>query len=662
MSDIIGFIEKFDLYTGIEGWAVDPESPEESVTLELVVGEVVIAESRSQFRRDDVAAELGFRCTAGFRFDGEDIQNLTRVPTPLHRHYVAVRVQGTEALLSSLVELPTVVSIIQDLKRRDLSTAAEAALQSELRLQDVKASSQSMLARSFRAFDENRQGFIEQAAVDQSGNIWAIGWMQRGHPFEFPAVIVDGQKFAAGVVTVSFNREDLPDTAVGIIAVIATDWRPSAHSEATLYFGTSPMFHLSALKPLPVVRMENIVGMFEQIKPRCTGLPVRYISRLLTSRNSWAISDLSKLGFPLDLYVDAMLVLPNFGCFAQGWILSPVKDVAKLRIKMGTVVLVGDEESLITKARPDLLSVSPGNVYGCERAGFVATFRGEVTSDELHDALLQVEFRDGTAATIALNPKLIRVVNTSADVESVRAFYPAIQYESYFSEFAKALRALEKTACGRVTSFQTSASDTVLVLTLPSERPDILLNLELLTERLDSLPDNLGLAIIAPRNQCRDQITQRVAKMSSLRPGRISLYFVDDTAYAFYALEKILAGLGASRFAFVGAGVHLGPAGWNLLTDRLDQSGDRLEFFHVSGSMDPAAIDYDNPSAVSFLWNYFDFSEYLFKTPGYVGGIHRDNGLTAYVGYIPTIHSLPAIRYRPHLSSPFVDAINDVAL
>lgn len=662
MPDIIGFVEKFDLYTGIEGWTVNPEAPEEPVTLELVVGEVSVAEAISGYRRDDVASELGLRCNAGFRFDGDLIQTLIRLPTTLHRHHLAVRVRGREVPLTSLVDLPSVLSVIQDIKRRDRSSAAEAALQSELRLQDVKAAAQPMLARSFRAFDENRQGFIEQAAVDQIGNVWFVGWMQKGHAFEFPAVIVDGQKFAAGVVTMSFPREDLPETAAGIVGVIATDWRPSAHTEATLYFGSSPMFHLSTLRPLPVVRLENIFGLFEQFKPLCSGLPVRYIERLRASKNSWSISDPRTLGFPLDLYVDAMLVLPEFGCFAQGWILSPVKDVAGLRIKLGDVVLVCDEESFVTKARPDLLSVSPGNHYGCQRAGFIATFRGEVTPDELYNGLLQVEFKDGTAATIALDPKIMRVMNTSADVDAVRFFYPAIQYERFFPAFAKALRTLEKTACGRVTNFLVSRVQTALVLTLPGDRPDILLTLELLAERLNTLPSHIGVVVIAPRGQGRDQVTQRIAKLAQHYPDRVSLFFVDDTAYAFYALETILRSVEANRFAFVGAGVHLGHSGWALLSDRLEQSGDRLEFFQISGSMDPAPVDYDAPSALSFLWNYFDFSEFLFKSPGFVGGIHRDNGLSAFVRYVPAIHSLPALVFRPSLSSPFVDAINEVNL
>ena len=72
---------------------------------------------------------------------------------------------------------------------------------------------------------------------------------------------------------------------------------------------------------------------------------------------------------------------PGFGCFVEGWILSPVKRVAQLLLRMGSIVLPCDPASLYFRPRGDLDQVYPDRTTLTRRAGFVATFLGGVPTE-----------------------------------------------------------------------------------------------------------------------------------------------------------------------------------------------------------------------------------------------------------------------------------------
>src|SRR5204863_3582412 len=84
--------------------------------------------------------------------------------------------------------------------------------------------------------------------------------------------------------------------------------------------------------------------------------------RILGSGASWLAIPAEKFGFAAEMSIDRAILIPFLGCMVEGWIISPVKEVAQLRLRIGSAILNCAPKSLYWKPRGDLCSAFPG--YG----------------------------------------------------------------------------------------------------------------------------------------------------------------------------------------------------------------------------------------------------------------------------------------------------------
>src|SRR5262249_42071274 len=164
--------------------------------------------------------------------------------------------------------------------------------------------------------------------------IWIAGWFDRDHPLELPAVVVDQGNHPAAVVLTSYERDDLPERGIGFVGLIASDWQPNSRNQVFLYFGPSGRYHLPVLNPLPIRAMRNFVEHFESIRRRCLAGRVSEFHRMLNSPEAWVPYSPQALGYHFEAFIDSALILPHFGCFAEGWQVSPVKRLEYISFKL----------------------------------------------------------------------------------------------------------------------------------------------------------------------------------------------------------------------------------------------------------------------------------------------------------------------------------------
>lgn len=532
-------------------------------------------------------------------------------------------------------------------------------VQTQQHLLMTKAAAESLITVAIREVDTHRRGFIEMAAVDGAGNTWIVGWMHQQPSNEFAAILYDHQKYPSALkILGEFPRDDIPAGARGIIGVLVSEWRPSDQSEASLHFGHDLLDHLRALRPLPVVKMATIIIMLEQIKTK-SGLPIGdIVAQALTQFSDWAATDLGRAGFPVKIETDAVLVIPGFGCMLRGWILSPTKQIATIRVRLGSSVLACDESMLVGEARPDVIASLP-LASGATFPGFVGLFIGNVSPETVQDPLLQIDFVGGSTVTHEIAPQKIKVLGISADLEAISRYYPAIQFENNFAPLARAIRSFERQRASRLFEFKVSRVDKALIVALPLDRSDAAITLEALAELQPALPADIGLVIIASRNNDRAVVTSRFHALAARSAMAPSLFFVDDARHAFFALEKILPTVEATRFAFVSSGLHLQAAGWAALIEALGHDSGALRYFRPDV---PArgSLRGQHPLAGCFSWTRDDFLRYAQSMSGYVGGLHDDNGMARYANGSIESTTIPSARFRPEIPSPLAVAVNSI--
>jgi hypothetical protein len=371
-ADYRGYIDLFDPAVGLQGWVVNIAEPTRRMRLELTVDSTVLAECNVDQPRDDVARRYGCpHAMPGFSFPPNALAKARELSAADGDKRIAVRVAGTMFLLPCARELPTVAELAALAERgrssEVVSLAGDAAL---TRLpQDITAATQILRVRAaalaelaLRPISENQRGAIEAISVDPAGTVWIAGWMHKGHPLEFPGVVSDRQKFPAAVFLTCHERADLPDDRVGMFGAIKSEWRPAAGSrDVFLFFDQGGRFHLRTTNPLRIATGEELLEFFERIKPSCYGRRTTALQRMLTGSHSWLPGTGRVAGFPIEAWFDHAVLLPSFGCFVEGWVVSPVKRVAQLLLRIGSIVLSCDPASLYFRPRGDLDSVYPNH-------------------------------------------------------------------------------------------------------------------------------------------------------------------------------------------------------------------------------------------------------------------------------------------------------------
>jgi hypothetical protein len=623
-----GFIDLVDGVQGVRGWALDLMAPQMPVRLELMIGDVVVAETQPTLPREDISDALGMPVNPGFHFDASSLAMLTELAEAPDDE-LAVRIAGTPLLLGMSDEPPTVTQLAQRIRQ---VTAPEVARHStadlELLLDDLRSEAVSLVEQGLRPVPENLQGYIETLAIDTSGQVWIIGWMRRGHLTEFSAVISERRKIPAALAVMTYGRDDLPSDSCGVIGLLSSSWRPSsATSEFFIFFGGSGRFHLKSHLPLRLITPSELVSEYEGVRERVLGEGRAIaLQRMLTSLESWLPTRSTGQAYATETSIDRVLLLPGMGCLVEGWVVSPMKRVESLRLRVGGSVMTALPEATYWKPRPDLLHAFPGSEALASRAGFVALFAGDVEPEDFADPVIKIVFQGGASANFTVPAKVFRQLGHSATIEDALQFFPALQEESFFPRFAESAIRAQRNGMNPPVPISVTRTRNVMLFVLPEDRCDMFLLFEELAQQCRAGGIQGVAFVTAARTNRADALWLfREFQVSHSVPS--SLLLIDETAHAFALLPDILREIGAKRFVFVGPSVFLSDPGWRHARQMLQSNSLDLVFLGMEADEFEQRDLSDSVSARCFAWTTPQFLRWATTAAPFLGGFHRENGL-----------------------------------
>jgi hypothetical protein len=390
-----------------------------------------------------------------------------------------------------------------------------------------------------------------------------------------------------------------------------------------LFFGDEGRYHLRWNKPVHYRSIDELLRLFDEIRPRCYAGQPADLLRAISSVANWSPRVSQVAGFAADAHVDRMLVIPYFGVFVEGWVLSPVKTVDRLALRIGGTVLPLDLASVYRKRRADLAASFDGPDEFLDRRGIVASFRGDIPPDHVTDPILKVVFTDGTSINHAVDTRLVRRLAHSATLRDALAFYPNIQSEPFFGEFATAVGRAVRERMARHRAYKLAATRRAVVIALPHSRADIYLLFDELLQRLRRKWQPPGLAFILGDNERRVDAIPLFEDLATACDLPCSLLIVPNIDHALYALPEVLKAIGALRFVYYGPDVLASESGWKAAIRFLSQEDSSLLFFGVDD--EPDGPPSNARTADCFGWTTADFENWVVHSPALVGGF--DAGL-----------------------------------
>ena len=350
--------------------------------------------------------------------------------------------------------------------------------------------------------------------------------------------------------------------------------------------------------------------------------------------------------------VDRVLVVPGFGCLVEGWMLSPLKRVAGLRLRIGGVGLAARPEAIWRRARTDLLGTFPEAEGLVEEAGFTAWFAGDDEPADASGAVLEVAFDGGAVGHFPVLADVPRLLGHSAGASDALTFFPSLANEPFFGRFAKAVVAAESRGMAPPVPLHLTTIPRTLIHVLPEERSDVFLLFEnLASAHRGKVLD--GVTFIAATNSNRADAPWHFDDLLASFPVPASMVTVGKTRDAFHWLPDILGMVGAERFVFAAAGMFPTQEGYRLAAEYLRTPAKSASkgpmFLGVEG-------DPDFPSSRCFGCTTKALVDWRKTAPMFLGGHYRDN-LLARAG-LPLLHKDVVLPGRRPEIAPIEQAIN----
>ncbi len=667
-SRLRGHVDECSIDAGIVGWALNVEALDLPVRLELVAGGIVFAETETYVPRTDVSESigLGHSIEPGFHFD---LDQIARCPPEVLDKKMEVRVAGSLYVLPAATALPTASSLSSESRqassKRPQIAERPTVHNLRLHLDDLREAAGPLVQLPMRPIPENLCGFIELVASDSSGLVWIMGWMDKSRVLEFSAVITQRRKFAAGVILTGFGRTDIPSSACGIIGVIASEWRPGSDADAAfLYFNLEKRRYLRTLDTLSILSAEDFANEFAARKDvyydvgRATTL-----RDMLLSQEVWQPTNLSNIGFAVTAAVDRALIIPDFGCLIEGWIISPAKRIQQLCLRLGTRILHCEPTSLHWRSREDLSAPFPEYSAIVNRAGFVATFAGEFSQHESPEILLKFIYADGTSTNHAAPHQAIRVLGHSATIADLVTYYPTLKDEQFFPAIAATIRRQAHGYFGSCLPIVVRQSKTAAIFALPPDRCDLYLVFEELTQQARMGAPLPALTFVSPNSENRTDVLALFNDLTRNEQVVGSLFFVDDAEYALQTLSAVLPALKAEQFLYVGRGVFLTKEARELAMRLLCSELEQLVIFERMDLRRHETSGPDSPdlSLACFAWNSRDYLSWSQRAMACLGGGYDKAALKKLISSARIFHR-SAVATRSRTLSPLIEAINCVPM
>lgn len=550
---IEGFVETLDETAGIDGWVVDHADPARALTVELWAGDTRLAATDTNRERPDVCKALGVTATPGFRFPDEAREMIRASAAAGHAADVTVR-------LADGAQLPGKTRAL------DLVRLADAPLTAET-LADLLAAHQRTAARRLAdplpPLPDRQTGFLESLAADEHGRLWITGWIASDHILDRPAIILTDGKHAAGLALATVRRDDLQGNKTGFVGMMQSDWRPTGGVAPYLLMADTGARFLEPLLPTPVRSWEAVAPTIAHYLARSEGKYRDLLRDLFHVAPIWSLVDAAAHGERLQ--IDEVAILPGFGAFVTGWALSSRKDAEGFALKLGGTILTADPDSITRHDRPDVATLYPKLAHALETAGFVATFRGPIGDSNIDDVLLKVIWSDGSSTNDRATPGMIRILGLTAPIEAAQTYYPELQHERFFPDFAHHAATNARRHARSLRAYEVHQAPAVAIFGAPVMSTDLFLLYDTILRHAHALPADWGIAILAESGLTRPMLVSLVADIRAETGRAVSLFFTRRGAPSTDALDIILDALGADRFAWIDASVALAPAGWQAI-------------------------------------------------------------------------------------------------
>jgi hypothetical protein len=630
-----GFVDGWDPLVGIQGWALIADAPLERVRVELLVGRTVLQTVESGLARPDIDSLLGVRVTPGFQIPASIFPRLARLRSRRRDLPLRLRFAGTDIYLLAREETITVGMLVDAWRRAILRTleapppVANAEHRILNRLRQLRAEGDALQGLGLHPTSEGDAGFIEGFHVGPDGQLWFVGWILRGSDTEFPALLIDRREYPAGAITLQYERPDLAARYVAIIGVLDTAWIPPAViPEFFTYVGLGGHRHLRASAQTKLLDLEAFLGLFQHTRASSTSGARDALGTLLTSGRQWIAGNAAAAGLAAAASLDRLLMIPGFGCLAEGWAVCPTKAVKSLQVKLGDCVLSAQESVTYFKPRPDLNHVFGGGSV-VARAGFVTALRGDLPAAVGGAPLLKVLYGDGSASVHALEAKLPRYLDCLYDSADVLKLYPSLRHERFYPDLLSALRQGLAQGGAAVLPMAVAPMTRALVLRLPASSANLRLSFDGLA-RLEQAGDPLlGIALIADNGPGLAEAKLLFNEFRAAHSVPVSLFCLEDPTKGFAALPGVLAQIHADRFVFMDQGALLTPRGRNQALESLASGGHAIHWFEfIDDCGSPDRIN-GELSAAGFGWSTAALYAWLPASTPLVRGVRAGNGLPA---------------------------------
>lgn len=652
-----GAVEAFEPLSGIEGWALSVDAPGDPVELELTVGDDAFALAVTFEGRPDIDRALGRRTDCGFRFGPEIFARLARLSAHRRALPVGVRIAGSDVSLPPAKgRAPKVGALVEEWQSAVLGAGLPPERRTGrgdrllARLAALRGQAEALREHPLRPLSNHDVGQIDAIYPASESQVWLVGWMKRGVEPDFPAAVVDRQKHPAGMAVLTYERQDLPTSAVGFIGVMDTGWSPPATmKEGFVYLGRQGQFHLRHGPQTRLLRAEAFLAAFAQAQTVAGG-HAEAMAAILHSGSNWLPGNAAATGFASEGGIDRLLMLPGFGCLAEGWAVSPARRIETFQMRIGDCILVADEATTCFRPRPDLQAVFAGVASVVGRAGFSAVLRGALPLDAGGAPLLRIVHDDGSMAVQRVEPKTLRLLDPVADGEEVLRLFPALRHEPFYPDFLRSVGRLQAARFGEPLVLALSPADRALVIRLPGDLSNLNLCFDRLALHAAALAPDIGIVLVADQGRARGEAMLRFQELKRVTGAPLSLFSVLHEDDALAELPWILSRLGAERFVHVGRGIVPTAAGWGAVGQSLDRRGhavDRFEIVDDAGR--PDRID-GSLTAAFFGWSTPALLEWSLDAPRFLRGLFRDSGLPATPGRDRILHAAAMRIERPRAS------------
>jgi len=468
---------------------------------------------------------------------------------------------------------------------------------------------------------------------------WAVNLAAPRNPPQL-ALLVGSETVAH--VTPNRQRDDISDAMSQLVT-------------AGFLFDTETLSRAAAMAASP----EDIitVRIAETLFELGTGGPAVRAADLRPTRSLAAATHAPGAAHGAETSVDRLLVIPGFGCMAEGWVLSPQRPVISFRLTIGGVTLTARPDALYRKPRADLLDAYQDAAHLVGEAGFVALFTGDTNPRDAAAPTLHIVFAGGAEASFALPARLPRLLGHTATAADALLFFPALAAESFFPRFAAAAIEADRAAQAPPVPLTLAKTPRIFVQVLPENRNDLFLAFETIaTACRENLID--GLAFVAATDTTRAEAPWLLRDLRASHDLPASLFAIAGTDQAFALLPDIIRATGAKRFVFAAAGLFPTLQAHRLAAAYLRGTAKTPIF--LGTEPDPFAPPdlHAFPSSRCFGWTGDAFLRWCETAPAFLGGHYRDN-LLARATRAPTLCPNTVMVSGPLTPSPIELAVNE---